>query len=203
MEITVQLCPMAQFTRWFDDAVRSCQVTKNAMILATVSGAGKPSTRTVLLKEWNEEGGNCAFHFFTNKTSRKGKDLMACKWASGTIYWDTLERQICINGCVEELSRSMAVDVFKRRPRMHKLASWMFNQSAPIPGRAVLDRRFTEVAERFSCVSDEEIPCPPDWAGYRLIADEIEFWQSGLGRLHDRFLYTKNGSGWKITRLTP
>lgn len=185
-----------QFGRWFADANRASVLESNAMTLATVDGNGQPTTRIVLLKGFSVGG----FEFFTNYTSRKGRELDANPRASLLFFWAPLERQIRIDGSVEKLSRDESEAYFQVRPVESQLGAWASHQSEPIKSREQLTERLEELRRRFA---GGGIPAPPFWGGYRLMPAEIEFWQGGPGRLHDRLLYVRKGDGWEIQRLSP
>ena len=189
--------PIEQFRAWFAAALAADIYDVNAMSLATATPDGKPSVRIVLLKGVDSRG----FSFFTNYDSEKGRQLEANPNASLCFYWLKLERQIRISGPVERTSREDSAAYFHSRPAGSRLAAWASKQSEVIDARKVLDARFEEMAERFE---GEEISLPPHWGGYRVIPDQIEFWQGRPNRLHDRFRYTLRANGsWQIDRLAP
>jgi pyridoxamine 5'-phosphate oxidase len=189
--------PFAQFRVWFDEALKSHVLDANAMSLATASAAGEPSVRTVLLKDVDARG----FVFFTHYTSPKGRDLAENPRASLLFYWAELERQVRIAGNVTRVARETSDAYFASRPLDSQWAAWAAPQSSPLPDRAALEQRFADVKRRFE---GQPVPCPPDWGGYHVAAERIEFWQGGAHRLHDRLLYTREGDGsWTRTRLAP
>ena len=168
----------------------------NAMVLATVDKDGRTSARNVLLKGADERG----FVFFTNYDSRKGRELSENPNAALTFYWTDLERQVCITGPVEKISREESENYFKSRPRGSRLAAWASNQSDVVADRAALEAKWNEMEKKFP----NEVPLPPDWGGYVLKPERIEFWQGRASRLHDRFCYTRQADdSWKIERLAP
>ena len=168
----------------------------NAMVLATVDKSGRPSARTVLLKGMDARG----FIFFTNYDSRKGLELAENPNAALTFYWPDLERQICVAGSVGRISREESEAYFKSRPRGSRLATWASNQRDVVADRAALDARWNEMSGKFP----NDVPLPPNWGGYVLKPERIEFWQGRPSRLHDRFCYTRQpDNSWKLERLTP
>lgn len=211
--------PMVEFHRWFNHATEAQTGTRwrkigialyklwhallghssadvNAMTLATVDASGQPSTRTVLLKGVDHRG----FIFFTNYDSRKGHELAANPRAALTFFWPELERQVCVAGVVEKLSREESEAYFKSRPRGSQIGAWASHQSQPVENRAALEKIWQEIAAKFP----NEIPIPPNWGGFVLQPTRIEFWQGRPSRLHDRFSYTKQADGrWKLERLAP
>jgi len=168
----------------------------NAMTLATVDQAGKPSTRTVLLKSVDERG----FIFFTNYGSRKGRELADNPNAALTFFWPDLERQVCVGGSVTKLPLAESEDYFRKRPRGSQIGAWASNQTEVLPDRAMLETKWRETEKKFP----GDVPKPPNWGGYILKPERIEFWQGRPSRLHDRFTYTRQADGsWKIDRLSP
>jgi len=208
--------PVAQFDRWFAQASGGSRWRKigialfklwhallgrapidvNAMTLATVDPAGRPSTRSVLLKGVDGRG----FIFFTNYDSRKGRELAGNPNAALTFYWAELGRQVCVAGTVAQLPVAESEAYFKGRPRGSRLAAWASNQSAVVADRAELDAKWDELAAKFP----GDVPLPPNWGGYVLKPERIEFWQGRPSRLHDRFCYTRQADGsWRLDRLAP
>lgn len=167
-----------------------------AMILATVDKDGKPSTRTVLLKGVDERG----FVFYTNHESRKSRELAGNPNAALTFYWPDLERQVCVGGTVSKISREETEAYFKSRPRGSQLAAWASNQFDAVADRAVLEKKWHEMAAKFP----SDVPLPPNWGGFVLRPDWIEFWQGRPSRLHDRFRYVRQADGsWILERIAP
>ncbi len=208
--------PLAQFTFWFAQASSGGRWRKigialfklwhvllghapadvNMMVLATVDKNGRPSTRTVLLKGVEARG----FIFYTNHDSRKGLELAENPNAALTFYWPELERQVCVAGTVEKISREASEEYFKSRPRGSRLAAWASNQHDVVAGRAELDAKWSEMAAKFP----GDVPLPPNWGGYVLKPERMEFWQGRPSRLHDRFCYTRQqDNSWKLDRLAP
>ena len=195
-ESTIQDDPLQQFRTWFDEAVRSEILDVNAMALATVSEAGVPSMRTVLLKDIDERG----LVFFTHYTSPKGQDLAGNANAGLLFYWAPLERQVRVTGKVERVAAAESDAYFASRPRDSQIAAWAAKQSSELPDRATLETRYAELTKKYE---GQDVPRPPDWGGYRVIPHRIEFWQGRPKRLHDRVVYVKNDKGWTRARLAP
>ena len=188
--------PVAQFTRWLADAEAAGLPEPNAMVLATVSAAGQPRGRTVLLKSHDASG----FVFYTNRTSRKGADLAAVARASLTFPWYALHRQVIIEGEVQELSAADSEPYFHSRARGSQLGAWASRQSTVIGSRDELEKRYAELEQRWA---GEPVPMPDFWGGYRVVPSVIEFWQGRVNRLHDRFRYRRDGGAWVIERQAP
>lgn len=208
--------PLPQFEQWFAEAARGGRWRRiaiacyklwqailgrrpadvNAMVLATVDHEGRPSTRTVLLKSVDERG----FIFFTNYDSRKGRELAENPRAALTFYWTELERQVCVAGTVVKLPVEESEAYFVTRPRDSQLGAWASNQSEVVPDRAALEKKWQEAAAKFP----GKVPLPPNWGGYILKPERVEFWQGRPGRLHDRFRYARQPDNtWKLERLSP
>ncbi len=212
--------PIAEFQRWFAQAAAAKAgsrlrkigiafykflqvafgadpVDPNAMALATVGTAGRPSVRTVLLKGVDRRG----FIFYTNYQSRKGGELGENPHAALAFYWSDLERQVCVAGPVTKLPREESEAYFSSRPRGSRIAAWASNQSGVVASRNALEQRWKEIETQFS---NADVPLPPFWGGYVLAPERIEFWQGRPSRLHDRFCYTKQEDGsWGLVRLAP
>jgi pyridoxamine 5'-phosphate oxidase len=211
---------LRQFSTWFDQAAAArrggrwrqigialfklwhallghAPMDANAMVLATASKDGLPTARTVLLKGVEERG----FIFFTNYESRKGRELAENPNAALVFYWADLERQVCILGTVKKLSATESEAYFISRPKGSRLAAWASNQSSVVADRKALERQWREMEARFP---GEDVPCPPNWGGYVLQPERVEFWQGRPNRLHDRFRYTRQAdNSWIIERLSP
>ena len=166
------------------------------MHVSTVAADGRPDGRIVLLKEVSEAG----FVFFTNYESRKGRDLTERPVAALTFFYPELERQIRIEGRVEQVSADESDAYFNSRPRGSQIGAWVSNQSRVITGRAVLETRQRELEAQFA---GRPVPRPPHWGGFRVVPDVVEFWQGRPSRLHDRIQYRHEGMNWVIERLSP
>lgn len=189
--------PLDQFRRWFGEALAADLPLANAMTLATVTEAGAPDARIVLLKGV-EDG---AFVFFTNYDSRKGREMAANPRVALVFPWHGLERQVRVEGTVEKVTPAESDDYFVNRPLGSRLGAWASAQSAVIPDRAFLERRHAELMAKYP---DGNVPRPPNWGGYRVIPAAIEFWQGRPDRLHDRIRFTRQPDGtWKKERLSP
>jgi len=188
--------PIEQLKRWWTDAEEKDIRPIDAVFLATVDANNHADGRIVLLKHFDYKG----LVFFTNYESTKSRELLNNKSACITIFWPALERQIRIRGMAEKTSRDESLAYFKTRPRGAQLAAWASKQSRSIESRAVLLEAYAEMEQRFS---DQEIPCPKNWGGFRLKPNSFEFWQGRHHRLHDRFLYSPVKEGWSIERLAP
>lgn len=187
--------PIAAFQKWFADAERAEVPDATAMTLASVGADGTPSARIVLLKGLDGRG----FTFFTDFRSRKGKDLDAHPRACLLFYWHALERQVRITGDVTQIEAAEAADYYQARPLGSRHGAWASEQSSVIPDRAWLEQRVAAAAKQYG----DDPPLPPHWGGYRVLPDEMEFWQGRESRLHDRLRYRKDEIGWVVERLSP
>jgi len=187
--------PLAQFERWFKDALAAQLPLANAMTLATATAAGAPDARVVLLK--GVDGGG--FVFYTNYDSRKGRELAARPQACLVFLWTQLERQIRIEGKVEKVSASDSDKYFSSRPVGARLSASASAQSEVVSDRAYLESQVDKIKTQFG----ENPPRPANWGGYRVIPSQIEFWQGRENRLHDRLLYRLDNDSWTIERLAP
>lgn len=188
--------PVAQFRLWFKQACDAGILEPNAMVLATVGRDGAPSSRVVLLKAFDARG----FTFFTNLRGRKATELADNPRASMTFPWVDLERQVHLHGRVEPVAAAETLAYFKSRPYGSQLGAWASEQSQPIASRAALEARMDELRRLHP---EGQVPVPPHWGGLRLVPDTFEFWQGRPSRLHDRFLYVREGQSWKASRLQP
>lgn len=189
--------PDEQFRQWMADAVAFGMPEPTAMVLATVSAAGQPRARTVLLKGHDANG----FTFYTNRTSRKGTDLDEVPRAGLLFPWHAMHRQVIIEGPVTPLSAVASATYFRTRPRASQLAAWASRQSAVIESRGELDDRYARAEQRWP--QDEQIPLPQFWGGYLVVPQTIEFWHGRADRMHDRLRYRRAAGGWVIERLAP
>ena len=189
--------PVAQVRLWLDEAATTPLINPHAMSLATADPDGTLSVRTVLLKGFDERGAV----FYTNRLSRKGVALDAGLRAALLLHWDSLLRQISIEGSVSHVDDADSDAYFAGRPRGAQLGAWASRQSEPIESRAALEAAVAETARRFEGVT---VPRPPHWGGYRVALQKIELWQGRIDRVHDRVLYTRlEQGGWMIQRLSP
>ena len=196
--------PMTQFARWMADALASGMREPTAMVLSTITAEGRPRARTVLLKAHDQAG----FTFYSNRTSRKGRELAASPAACLVFPWYDVERQVIVEGTVRELSQAESEPYFRSRPRGSQIGAWASRQSTVIASRAVLEDRVAELERRWP--EPGQVPMPDFWGGYFLEPDAVEFWQAGAFRLHDRLRYRRAvrragevGGVWAVDRLSP
>jgi pyridoxamine 5'-phosphate oxidase len=187
--------PLAPFRRWLDEAWQG-EPNAHAMTLATTTPDGRPSARAVLLKGLDERG----FVYYTNLESRKSTELFANPYAALCFLWKSLDRQVRVEGVVEQVDDEEADAYFASRPRDSQIGAWASDQSRPLASRAELVRRVDEFERRFGAA---EVPRPPYWSGFRVVPQRIEFWQERPFRLHDRFLFIREGERWRRERVFP
>jgi pyridoxamine 5'-phosphate oxidase len=189
--------PIVQFEDWFRYACETVPLDPNAVTLSTVDNEQRPSSRTVLLKSFDERG----FVFYTNYESKKAVHIENNPNVSLLFFWSEAARQVKIRGKAEKIPTSESLAYFLSRPRGSQIGAWVSAQSSVISSRSLLESKFQEIKQKFK---DRDISLPSFWGGYRVIPAEIEFWQGRRNRLHDRFLFTKQDDGtWKIERLAP
>ena len=188
--------PFEQFARWYDLAVAEIPLAA-AMTVATVDADGAPDARMVLLKGHGPDG----FRFHTNYESAKATEIGADPRGALVLYWREHDRQVRVRGPLERLSPADSDAYFASRSRESRLGAWASPQSRPLNDRAELDRRLEEIRTRFAAA--EDVPRPDHWGGFILRPRTIEFWQGQQARLHDRFLYSRDGDAWRIQRLAP
>ena len=193
--------PIESFLKWFQDAEALKLHEPNAMTLATATPDGRPSARIVLYKGLSPstDGRRCP-RFFTNYASRKSKELDLNPFAALTFHWGPQARQVRFEGRFEKVSFAESDAYFQSRPRLSRIGAWASPQSQVIADREALDRLVTEAEAKFG---EGPIPCPTTWGGWRLVPTRVEFWQGVDGRLHDRFVFSWNGSSWTSERLAP
>jgi len=189
--------PHAQFDRWFEEAAAAGVRHPNQMALATAAHDAMPSVRMVLLKGHDARG----FVFYTNRSSRKAAELEANPRAAATLHWERQDRQVRIEGTVEPVSDDESLAYFRTRPRDSRVSAWASPQSRTVTSRHELELRVAEIERRFA--GREEVPLPPFWGGYRIVATAIEFWQGQPSRLHDRLSYELSDGVWSRERLAP
>ena len=189
--------PFEQLQRWLDEVQAANVIDWQAMSLATATRDGRPSVRVVYLRGADERG----FLFYSNYDSRKGHELADNPHAAAVLYWKEFERQVRIEGTVIHASDEESDAYFAGRPRESCIGAWASSQSQPLADRATLERLTAEFEAKFA---GGPIPRPPNWGGFRLIPDSVEFWQGGVARLHDRLIYRRQADGmWRIERLFP
>lgn len=194
--------PMDQFARWFTQAaqaaVQGMLYEPNAMIVSTADADGRPSSRTVLMKGYDDQG----FVFYTNYDSRKGRDLAVNPHVALLFPWHPMARQVVVTGTASRTGRDETAAYFRTRPHGSQLGAWASAQSAVIGSRAELDAAYGELSDRYP--EGTQVPVPPHWGGYRIAPRTMEFWQGRGNRLHDRLRYVSEPDGtWRVERLSP
>ncbi|MGP7997076.1 MAG: pyridoxamine 5'-phosphate oxidase [Streptosporangiaceae bacterium] len=196
-QATAPADPLALFGQWMAAVLGAGLPEPTAMVLATVSAAGQPRARTVLLKEHGPAG----FVFYTNRTSTKARQLAEQPRACLLFPWYPMQRQVIIEGTVTAMSVSESEPYFHSRPHGSQLAAWASWQSTVLPSRAELDQRYQELEQRWP--EGTPVPMPDFWGGYRVHPDMMEFWQGQPNRMHDRLRYRRSGQAWVAERLSP
>ncbi|WP_240803094.1 pyridoxamine 5'-phosphate oxidase [Streptomyces sp. A1499] len=193
--------PMDQFALWFKEAARETALVHepNAMVVSTADAEGRPSSRTVLLKAFDERG----FVFFTNYASRKARELSANPYVSLLFPWHPMARQVIVTGTATRVGREETVAYFRTRPHGSQLGAWASAQSSVLVSREELDRSYADLAARYP--EGEQVPAPPNWGGFRVSPRTVEFWQGRTNRLHDRLRYARDteSGAWRVERLSP
>lgn len=187
--------PFTRFAALFDEAQKVQPKDPNAVTLATVDAQGRPSVRVVLMKEFDAKG----FVVYTNGDSRKGRELKAQKVAALCFYWPALEQQVRVEGTVEQVTAAESDAYFATRPRISQLGAWASLQSQPLDARKTLEDRLAEA----DATHRGAVPRPPHWGGFRVLPTRIEFWKARENRLHERWVYEKQGTAWSAGALFP
>ncbi|MFJ4472946.1 pyridoxamine 5'-phosphate oxidase [Streptomyces sp. NPDC089424] len=198
-EAELAATPVEQFARWFQQAATEGRLFEpNAMVVSTADAEGRPSSRTVLLKHFDEAG----FVFYTNYDSRKAGDLAENPHVSLLFPWYTMARQVIVTGRARRTGRDETAAYFRTRPHGSQLGAWASAQSSVIASRTELDASYADLAARYP--EGEQVPVPPHWGGFRVVPRTVEFWQGRENRLHDRLRYTAVADGgWRVERLSP
>jgi pyridoxamine 5'-phosphate oxidase len=191
--------PVAQFAHWFAQAATEAHLFEpNAMVVSTADAQGRPSSRTVLLKGFDEQG----FVFYTNYGSRKARDLAQNPYLSLLFPWHHMARQVIVGGIARRTGRDETAAYFRTRPHGSQLGAWASAQSSVVASRDELDASYAELEARYP--EGEQVPVPPHWGGFRVAPRTVEFWQGRENRLHDRLRYVAEADGsWRVERLSP
>ncbi|MFI1970381.1 pyridoxamine 5'-phosphate oxidase [Streptomyces cinnamoneus] len=191
--------PFEQFALWFAAAVAGELHEPNAMVVSTADAAGRPSSRSVLLKGYDTRG----FVFYTNYGSRKAREIAENPHVSLLFPWYPLARQIVVTGRASRVDPEETAVYFRSRPHGSQIGAWASEQSTVVASRAELDAAYDRMAARHPL--GEPVPVPPHWGGFRVVPDMVEFWQGRANRLHDRLRYVRDGEGeeWRVERLCP
>lgn len=193
---SLEASPYRQFDRWMQQALEAGIGDPTAMTVSTVDADGKPWSRIVLLKGFDDAG----FTFYTSLVSRKGREIEENPNVCLHFPWLSMDRQVIVGGTARVLDHEASEAYFESRPRESRIGAWVAEQSSTIPSREFLDQAFNEASERFE---GKDVPMPEHWGGYKIEPVSFEFWQGGEHRLHDRFEYTLAGGEWQIRRLAP
>lgn len=198
-ETDLAATPVDQFARWFKQAATEGGLFEpNAMVVSTADAQGRPSSRTVLLKHFDEQG----FVFYTNYDSRKGRELTGNPYVSLLFPWHPMARQVIVTGVALRTGRDETAAYFRTRPHGSQLGAWASDQSSVLASRTDLDTAYAELAARYP--EGEQVPVPPHWGGFRVAPQAVEFWQGRENRLHDRLRYVARADrGWRVERLSP
>ncbi|MFI8948192.1 pyridoxamine 5'-phosphate oxidase [Streptomyces sp. NPDC053750] len=198
-ESALAATPVEQFARWFKQAATDGGLFEpNAMVVSTADAEGRPSSRTVLLKHFDEQG----FVFYTNYDSRKARELGENPYVSLLFPWHGMARQVVVTGVARRTGRDETAAYFRTRPHGSQLGAWASVQSAVVADRGALDSAYAELAARYP--EGEQVPVPPHWGGFRVAPRTVEFWQGRENRLHDRLRYVAEADGsWRVERLSP
>ena len=188
--------PMEQFATWMEEAVNAQILDPYAMCLSTVNSAGRPSSRIVYWRDVSENG----FVLYTNYNSRKGIEIAGNSHVALNFHWSELDRQIRIEGPIKKVPVEMSDAYWATRPRESRIGAWASAQSSIVSSPNQLQNSVKELEAKFG---DGEIPRPAHWGGYVVVPERLEFWQGRPSRLHDRFVYIKNGDGWTMEQLSP
>ena len=188
--------PLEQLKEWLGQAIHLKETEPNAMALATTGENNQPSVRHVLLKKITADG----IVFYTNYSSKKAEEIEKNSAVAATFYWKSLGRQVTIEGKAMRISRNESEDYFSKRPRGSQIAAWASSQGNPLNSREELEGQFAHFETLFK---DKEVPCPKHWGGYLIQPHYFDFWQGQPNRMHDRFLYRKDGDSWLVTRISP